>query len=407
MRLGNLAAEHKADTRTAALCCKERHKKIRGIGEARPFIPDDDGNARRRLLMHHEHPAACFLRRIHGVANEIDQRLFKLVGIALDGERRPFLEKQVHAGLQLHDAMQQSVDFHRGELGGGELRQPGIGAHEPAERLGPGGDHVETSRHIVFPIVRKRIRFNQHLEAASDRLDGRQRIVQLMAQDADKALPRLQLFFPKGTGEIGDDEELMRNAALTEVAAANAPPATSAREIARNGLLGLADQILGEAKRGRIARDEALSRLREQAFPGAVHQPENLLRIESKYGDFNFFDNLSEERRRFESGLIDLMKRRKLYFEDPKGVEISERVLYRARLSIPARVPVGNYTAETFLIRNGRVIAAAHRDIRIEKLGFERFVATAAEKRSFAYGLVAVIVSLLFGWGASVLFRRS
>jgi Putative transmembrane protein (Alph_Pro_TM). len=114
-----------------------------------------------------------------------------------------------------------------------------------------------------------------------------------------------------------------------------------------------------------------------------------------------------EERRRFESGLIDLMKRRKLYFEDPKGVEISERVLYRARLSIPARVPVGNYTAETFLIRNGRVIAAAHRDIRIEKLGFERFVATAAEKRSFAYGLVAVIVSLLFGWGASVLFRRS
>jgi hypothetical protein len=69
-------------------------------------------------------------------------------------------------------------------------------------------------------------------------------------------------------------------------------------------------------------------------------------------------------------------------------------------------VPVGEYTAETFLIRDGRVLAAAVRDIKIEKLGFERFVATAAEQWSLAYGLVAVAVSLLLGWGASTLFRR-
>jgi hypothetical protein len=76
--------------------------------------------------------------------------------------------------------------------------------------------------------------------------------------------------------------------------------------------------------------------------------------------------------RRFEAGFIDLMQRRQLYFEDPKGVQITDGVLYRARIDIPARVPVGNYTAETFLIKDGRVIAGAVRDIRIEKLGFER-----------------------------------
>ncbi|WP_416222327.1 TIGR02186 family protein [Sphingosinicella sp. LY1275] len=114
-----------------------------------------------------------------------------------------------------------------------------------------------------------------------------------------------------------------------------------------------------------------------------------------------------EERRRFEEGLIDLMKRRQLYLEDPTGVEITEGVLYRARVDIPARVPVGEYTAETFLIQDGRVVAAAVREIRIEKLGFERFVAMAAERWSFAYGLFAVLVSLLLGWGASALFRRT
>ena len=113
-----------------------------------------------------------------------------------------------------------------------------------------------------------------------------------------------------------------------------------------------------------------------------------------------------EERRRFESGLIELMRSNQLYVEAPRGVEITGGVLYRARLTIPARVPVGNYTAETFLIQDGRVLAAAVREIRIEKLGFERFVTEAAERWSFGYGLVAVLVSLFLGWGGSAVFRR-
>lgn len=113
-----------------------------------------------------------------------------------------------------------------------------------------------------------------------------------------------------------------------------------------------------------------------------------------------------EEQRRFEAGLIQLRQEGQLFIEDPDGVEITDRVLYRARISIPARVPVGTYTAETFLIQEGRVVAGAPREIRIEKLGFERFVSVAAERWSFAYGLAAVAVSLALGWAGSAVFRR-
>jgi uncharacterized protein (TIGR02186 family) len=113
-----------------------------------------------------------------------------------------------------------------------------------------------------------------------------------------------------------------------------------------------------------------------------------------------------EEMRRFEHGLLDLRLRHQVYAEYPHGVEISEGVLYRARITIPARVPIGTYTAETFLIRDGRVIAGAAREIEIEKLGFERFVAEAAERWSFTYGITAVAISLLLGWGASAMFQR-
>ena len=113
-----------------------------------------------------------------------------------------------------------------------------------------------------------------------------------------------------------------------------------------------------------------------------------------------------EVQRRFEAGLIDLMKRYQLYIEDPDGVQITDHVLYRGRIAIPARVPVGNYTAETFLIKDGRVIAGAQREIRIGKTGFERDVAAAADRWSFTYGLAAVAMSLLLGWGGSLVFRK-
>jgi uncharacterized protein (TIGR02186 family) len=115
---------------------------------------------------------------------------------------------------------------------------------------------------------------------------------------------------------------------------------------------------------------------------------------------------LPEKERRFEAGLLDLRTRQQLYAEHPRGVEISDNVLYRATITIPSDVPVGTYTAETFLIDRGKVIAAATKDIEISKSGFERFVALAARRHEFLYGLVAVIMSLALGWAAAAIFRR-
>jgi len=115
---------------------------------------------------------------------------------------------------------------------------------------------------------------------------------------------------------------------------------------------------------------------------------------------------LPEKARRFEDGLLDLRRRSGLFAETPRGVEISGGVLYRARIAIPSQVPVGTYTAETFLIDRGRVLAAATRDIEIGKSGFERFVALAARRHSLLYGLVAVLLSLALGWAAATVFRR-
>ena len=111
-----------------------------------------------------------------------------------------------------------------------------------------------------------------------------------------------------------------------------------------------------------------------------------------------------DELSRFASGLVDLRRRQGLYREEPGGVEIKGDVLYQARIDLPSNVQTGVYTAETFAIRDGRVIASAIEEVEVRKVGFERFVEVFAQFQSFWYGLLAVLVSVFMGWLAGRIF---
>ena len=113
-----------------------------------------------------------------------------------------------------------------------------------------------------------------------------------------------------------------------------------------------------------------------------------------------------DEQLRFAEGLVDLKQRQGLYKEDMSGVQINENVLYQARISLPSNVTTGTYTAETFAVTQGRVIASAVSEVEVRKVGFERFVELSANDYGLVYGLVAVLLSVGMGWGAGRLFAR-
>ena len=108
----------------------------------------------------------------------------------------------------------------------------------------------------------------------------------------------------------------------------------------------------------------------------------------------------TEEQARFAAGLVDLKTRQGLYTEQVGGVRISEEVLYQARIELPSNVTTGIYTAETFAISRGRVLASATAEVAVRKVGFERFVENSANRHGLVYGLVAVILSIGMGWAA-------
>lgn len=107
---------------------------------------------------------------------------------------------------------------------------------------------------------------------------------------------------------------------------------------------------------------------------------------------------------RFAAGLVDLNLRNGLYQQNESGVRIKEQVLYQARFALPSSVGIGTYTAETFAIARGRVVATATSRVEVRKLGFEGAVASFAESYGFLYGLVAIGLAVFLGWLAGRVF---
>lgn len=114
-----------------------------------------------------------------------------------------------------------------------------------------------------------------------------------------------------------------------------------------------------------------------------------------------------DEQVRFAAGLVSLMASTNLYQENPSGVTVREQVLYQARIALPSNVQTGTYTAETFAITHGRVVASAISRVEVRKSGFEKAVADFAERDGLLYGLIAVALSVGMGWLAGRLFALS
>lgn len=110
---------------------------------------------------------------------------------------------------------------------------------------------------------------------------------------------------------------------------------------------------------------------------------------------------------RFAQGLVDMRRRDGLYSEDSDGVRISEDVLYQARIALPSNVTTGPYTAETFAIADGRVVASATAKIEVVKVGLEGRVVLEANRNSLLYGTFAILLSLSMGVLAGRVFARN
>jgi uncharacterized protein (TIGR02186 family) len=143
-----------------------------------------------------------------------------------------------------------------------------------------------------------------------------------------------------------------------------------------------------------IARPEVLRRLKV-GFNNTI--------LTQRIGP-DFADVVREDS--FRQAFLRLQVGRRLYFESPAAVTFLAPTLFRASIPVPAEAPVGSYSVEVMLFADGALITRTTSAFEILKVGFERFVVTAAHDYGLLYGIVTVMMALMTGWFASIVFRR-
>ncbi len=108
----------------------------------------------------------------------------------------------------------------------------------------------------------------------------------------------------------------------------------------------------------------------------------------------------------FREALVRNLQAQGLFPLEPKAVSFLDDHFFRVVFILPSNMPTGLYRVSTFLIRNGDMLDKNVMEIRAAQTGFSADISLFAQNQSFAYGVMAVLMALFFGWGAYVILRR-
>jgi uncharacterized protein (TIGR02186 family) len=107
----------------------------------------------------------------------------------------------------------------------------------------------------------------------------------------------------------------------------------------------------------------------------------------------------------FRDAAVRLRTRARLYGETT-SVERLGPYLFRVRIRLPATVPPGLYSAETYLFERGRLVARQAAPLPIAKAGLERRLSDFATGEPLPYALATVAMALILGWLGYAVFGR-
>lgn len=118
--------------------------------------------------------------------------------------------------------------------------------------------------------------------------------------------------------------------------------------------------------------------------------------------------NLSdEEKAAFREGFIRAKVRNGLYVPDVTPVTFLGNRLFRTTIAFPDNVPVGSYTVQALLVRDGVVVSAQTTPLLIAKAGAEAEIYQFAHRSPVLYGIMAILLALFAGWAAGAIFRKT
>ena len=88
------------------------------------------------------------------------------------------------------------------------------------------------------------------------------------------------------------------------------------------------------------------------------------------------------------------------------SVKLNKNSLFRSYLSLPSNVVTGNFEVKILHYRNNKLISKEYSNINVSKSGVSAEIYNIAQNYSTLYGIFAVMLAVLIGWGTNVIIRK-
>lgn len=100
------------------------------------------------------------------------------------------------------------------------------------------------------------------------------------------------------------------------------------------------------------------------------------------------------------------MKRSGLYKETVEPVVFLGNQLFRTKLDFPSNVGTGAYQVQAHLVQEGEIVFSTGVPLAVRKVGREAQIYAFAHNQSLLYGIICVLLAIIWGYASYRVFRK-
>lgn len=108
----------------------------------------------------------------------------------------------------------------------------------------------------------------------------------------------------------------------------------------------------------------------------------------------------------WQKAFIELKQNSGLFRQVPNAVKLVEKRLFSATIELPANIPLGSYHLDIYLVQHGHVIGHQTRNLEVNQVQLEHWVANAVNRHSWLFGIAFTVFALLLGLTLGMALRR-
>jgi uncharacterized protein (TIGR02186 family) len=108
----------------------------------------------------------------------------------------------------------------------------------------------------------------------------------------------------------------------------------------------------------------------------------------------------------WQDAYIQLKEDAGLFRKLPDAVNLVEKRLFSATIHLPAKIPLGTYHLDVYLVQNGKIISHQRRNLIVDEVQLEHWVANAVNNHSWLFGFSFTVFALFLGLTLGIALRR-